>query len=42
MDPEADPAIFIIELQDANIKLKIKKFLLILVEGTFASFFKKR
>jgi hypothetical protein len=39
MDP--DPAIFVIDLQDANKKLiKKKVFLLITFEGTFTSFFK--
>jgi hypothetical protein len=41
MDPDPDPAIFAIELQDANIKLILKKvFLLMTFEGTFTSFSK--
>ncbi len=41
MDP--DPAIFVIGLQDANKKLIKKKFFrLLLVEGTFTSFFKDK
>jgi hypothetical protein len=41
MDP--DPAIFVIDLQDAN-KNKFKKefFCLLLFEGTFTSFFKDK
>jgi hypothetical protein len=41
-DPDAHPYIFIIDLQDANIKtnLKIKFFCILLFEGTFTSFFK--
>jgi hypothetical protein len=36
-----DPADFIIDLQDANKKLILKKFFCILLfEGTFTSFFK--
>ena len=47
MDPDADadpdPAIFFIELQDANEKLILKKyFCLLLFEGTFTSFFKDK
>ena len=41
MDP--DPAVFIIDLQDANKKLIKKKFFLhitVLFEGTFTSLFK--
>jgi hypothetical protein len=42
MDPDADPTIFVIELQDSNKKRIFKKvFLLLLFEGTFTSFFKK-
>jgi hypothetical protein len=39
-DPDSylDPAIFVIDLEDANKKLIVKKFLLILFEGTFTSF----
>jgi hypothetical protein len=41
MDP--DPAIFVIDLQDANKKRIFKKlFLLLLFEGTFTSFFKDK
>jgi hypothetical protein len=41
MDP--DPAIFVIDLQDANRKLILKKFFcLLLFEGTFTSFFKDK
>jgi hypothetical protein len=44
MDPDSDPdpAIFVIDLQDANKKqiLKNKFFCLLLFEGTFTSFFK--
>jgi hypothetical protein len=45
MDPDAapDPAIFIIDLQDANRKLINKKFFCILLfAGTFPSFFKDK
>jgi hypothetical protein len=39
---DLDPAIFVIDLQDANKKLGIfsKLFCLLLFEGTFTSFFK--
>jgi hypothetical protein len=41
MDP--DPSIFIIDPQDANKKLILKKvFGIILFEGTFTSFFKDK
>jgi hypothetical protein len=42
MDPDADPgpALFIIDLQDANGKLKIMFFGILLFEGTFRSFSK--
>jgi hypothetical protein len=42
MDPDPDPAIFIIELQDANKKLMFltKFFCLLLFEGIFTSSFK--
>jgi hypothetical protein len=41
MDP--DPAIFIIDLQDANKKLILKKFFCILLfEGTCTLFFKDK
>jgi hypothetical protein len=45
MDPDSDPdpAIFVVDLQDANKKLTYKKvFLLITFEGTFTSFFKDK
>jgi hypothetical protein len=38
LDPDADPAIFITDLQDANKKLKF--FCLLFFEGTFTSFLK--
>ncbi len=38
-DPDADPSISIIDLQDANKKFK-QVFLHITFEGTFSSFFK--
>jgi hypothetical protein len=40
-DPDADPgpAILIIDLQDANEKLKKKFLVILLFEGTFRSFF---
>jgi hypothetical protein len=44
-DPDADldPAIFVIDLQDANKKLILKKlFCLLLFEGTFTSIFKDK
>ena len=43
-DPDADPSIFIIDLQDANKKqIYKKKFSCILLfEGTFTSFFKDK
>jgi hypothetical protein len=44
-DPDWDPdhAIFIIDLQDANKELIVKKFFcLLLIEGTFSSFFKDK
>jgi hypothetical protein len=40
MDP--DPSIFIIDLQDANKKLTLKKFSAYYFEGTFASLFKDK
>jgi hypothetical protein len=40
MDPDADPAIFVIDLQDAKKKKKIRFFCLLLFEGTFTSFSK--
>jgi hypothetical protein len=43
MDPDPDPAIFIIDLQDANKKQIFKKvFCRLLFEGTFTSFFKDK
>jgi hypothetical protein len=44
MDPDPDPAIFVIDLQDANKKLIFltKFFCLLLFEGTFTSFFKDK
>jgi hypothetical protein len=42
-DPDADPAIFVTDLQDANKKLIKKKFFCsLLFEGTFTSFFKDK
>jgi hypothetical protein len=43
MDPDPDPAIFVIDLQDAK-KNELKKrfFCLLLFEGTFTSFFKNK
>jgi hypothetical protein len=41
MDP--DPAIFVIDLQDANNKKRFRSFLcLFLFEGTFTSYFKDK
>jgi hypothetical protein len=44
MDPDPDPAIFFIDLQDANKKIIVlqKFFCLGLFEGTFTSFFKDK
>jgi hypothetical protein len=44
MDPDPEPSIFIIDLQDAmQQKLILKKFSFILLfEGTFTSFFKNK
>jgi hypothetical protein len=40
-DADPDPSIFIIDLQDANKKLILKKnFCILRFEGTFTSFFK--
>ncbi len=40
LDLDPDPAIFVIDLQDANKKLFKKKFFCVLLfEGTFSSFF---
>ncbi len=42
MDPDPDPSIFIIDLQDANKKQICKKklYCILLFEGSFTSFFK--
>jgi hypothetical protein len=44
MDPDPDPAIFVIVFQDANKKLNFCKkfFCLLLFRGTFTSFFKDK
>jgi hypothetical protein len=44
MEPDPDPDIFVINLQDANKKLIFSKtfFCLLLFEGTFTSFFKDK
>jgi hypothetical protein len=44
MDPDPDPAIFVIDIQDSNKKqIFLKKFFFILLfEGTFLSFFKEK
>jgi hypothetical protein len=42
MDPDLVPAIFIIDLQDANKKLFLKFSCLLFFEGTFKSFFKDK
>jgi hypothetical protein len=44
MDPDPDPAIFVIDLQDASkIGTNLTQFfLLITFEGTFTSFFKDK
>jgi hypothetical protein len=43
-DPDSDPAIFVIDFQDANKKLIFCKkiFCLLLFECTFTSFFKEK
>jgi hypothetical protein len=41
-DSDPDPAIFVIDCQDANKKMKKKFFCLLLFEGTFTSFFKDK
>jgi hypothetical protein len=42
-DPDPDPAIFVIDLQDASKKLIFQKFFcFLLFEGTFTSFFKEK
>jgi hypothetical protein len=44
MEPDPDPAIFVIDLQDAGKKLIFSHnfFCLLLFEGTFTSFFKDK
>jgi hypothetical protein len=45
MDPDSDPAIFVIDLQDANKKIGSffkKIFCLLLFANTFTSFFKDK
>ena len=43
MDPDPDPSIFIIDLQDANKKQILKKsFCILLFEGTFTSIFEDK
>jgi hypothetical protein len=44
MDPDPDPVVFVIDLQDANKKLFLfsKFFCWLLFEGTFISFFKDK
>jgi hypothetical protein len=43
VDPDPDPAIFVIDLQDANKKLIFfQVFCLLLFRGTFPSFFKDK
>jgi hypothetical protein len=42
MDLDLDPAVFVIDLQDANKKQFKKFFCLLLFEGTFTSFFKDK
>jgi hypothetical protein len=43
MDPDPDPAIFVIDLQDASKKLFFNTlFCLLLFEATFISFFKDK
>ncbi len=43
-DTDPDPSVFIIDLQDVNKKLILKKkfFCILLFEGTFTSFFKSK
>jgi hypothetical protein len=41
-DPDPDPAIFVIDLQDANKKIIKTKIFLLLIEGTVTSFFKDK
>jgi hypothetical protein len=41
MDPDPDPALFVLDLQDANRKAIFSKFsCFLLFEGTLTSFFK--
>jgi hypothetical protein len=42
MDPDPDPAVFIIDIQDGNKKLIKKAFCTLLSEGTLTSFFKDK
>jgi hypothetical protein len=42
METDPDPAIFVIDIEDTNRKLKKKSFCLLLFEGTFTSFFKDK
>ncbi len=43
LDPDPDPAIFVIDLRDDNKKLILTKiFCFLLFEGTFSSFFKDK
>jgi hypothetical protein len=42
MDLDADPAIFVSDLQDINKKLFFLSFCLLTFEGTFTSFFKEK
>jgi hypothetical protein len=42
MDPDPDPAIFVIDLQDTNRKFFVKVFLLISFWGAFTSFCKDK
>jgi hypothetical protein len=42
MDPDPDPAIFVIDLQDARKKLIFLLFCLLLFEDTFTLFFKDK
>ncbi len=41
-DSDPDPANFVIDLQDVNNKLILKKILLISFEGRFTSFFRDK
>jgi hypothetical protein len=41
-DSDPDPAIFVIDLQDANKKLIKKVFCVLLFEGTFTTIFKDK